>query len=102
MPNEEKSLMTDRYGGELGDRNMRGEGSGARVVVVLGVVHCLARGDLRQSLSGAPQLPCDLSRAHLGRVEEEEWRIGGESGERKSVKSKENGGGRKKEEGYDS
>lgn len=52
------------------------------VVVVLGVVHRLPRGDLGQSLAGAPQLPCDLARTHLRRVEEEEeevgWRRGGE------------------------
>lgn len=42
------------------------------VVVALGVVHSLPRGDLGQSLAGAPQLPCDLARTHLRRVEEEE------------------------------
>lgn len=40
-------------------------------MVLLGVVHRLPRGDLSQSLAGTPQLPCDLARTHLGRVEEE-------------------------------
>lgn len=47
-------------------------GQDRSVVVALGVVHSLPRGDLGQSLAGAPQLPCDLSRTHLRRVEEEE------------------------------
>lgn len=40
-------------------------------LVVLDVVHRLARGDLGQSLAGAPQLPRDLARTHLRRVEHE-------------------------------
>lgn len=43
-------------------------GQGGSVVVALGVVHRLPRGDLGQSLAGAPQLPCDLARTHLRRV----------------------------------
>lgn len=64
-------------------------------MVLLGVVHRLPRGDLSQSLAGTPQLPCDLARTHLGRVEEEveeEVRRRKGGGE-KSVKSKETGGG---------
>lgn len=75
------------------------------VLVVLGVVHRLPRGDLGQSLAGAPQLPCDLARTHLRRVEEEEekeeeegeeevgWRRGRVGKEKHEVK------GNKKERG---
>lgn len=58
--------MWDECGGE-------GWGLGwVSVLAVLGVVHRLPRGDLSQSLAGAPQLPCYLARSHLRRVEEEE------------------------------
>lgn len=94
-----------------------GEGSGLRAgtrsaLVGLDVVHSLPRGDLGESLAGAPQLPCDLARTHLRRVEEEEERrrrsrgggggsrIRGRVGGKKSVKSKEMEG-RKKKEGCD-
>lgn len=52
--------MWDVHGGKgsgLGDQ----DGS---AVIVLGVVHRLPRGDLRQSLAGAPQLPRNLARTH--------------------------------------
>lgn len=66
----------------------------------LDVVHRLARGDLGQSLAGAPQLPRDLARTHLRRVEEEgreggrrwwrkRWGVEQGWGGKKSVKSKE-------------
>lgn len=56
---------------------VQGSGTGmGSVVVVLGVVHRLPRGDLGQSLAGAPQLPCDLARTHLRIVEEEEEEVG--------------------------
>lgn len=80
--------MWDVHGGEgsgLGDW-------GGSVVVVLGVVHRLPRGDLGQSLAGAPQLPCDLARTHLRRVEEEEEE---ESGGKEKREVKGNGEGEK-------
>lgn len=71
------------------------------VLVLLGVVHRLPR-DLGHSLAGAPQLPCDLARTHLRRVQEEEEKEEEEVGRR--MKSKETKGkwGEKKEEEYDS
>lgn len=52
------------------------------VLAVVGVVLRLPRGDLGQPLTGAPQLPRDLARAHLRRVEEEEEEEGVREGRR--------------------
>lgn len=54
-------------GGRGGKEGVLGPGC-----IGLDVVHRLPRGDLGQSLAGAPQLPRDLARAHLRRIEEEE------------------------------
>lgn len=57
MRNWVTGMWWDVHGGE-------GSGLGGRdgsVADVLGVVHRLPRGDLGQSLAGAPQLPCDLA-----------------------------------------
>lgn len=81
-------------GDELGSG---GVDEGAELVG-LDVVHRLARGDLGQPLAGAPQLPRDLARTHLRRVEQEgtregkkegRWKEWWRNGGKKSTKSKE-------------
>ena len=100
-PQDTTHLVTDGYGGDRnvgcawrggGFRALGGGGWDGSVVVVLGVVHRLPRGDLGQSLAGAPQLPRDLRRAE---EEEEDEGEGGESGGKEKGEVKGNVGEKK-------